>query len=77
MTLSYTYYGAAITQKIAPSGINITHRADGDPSQGGLPIEDPAAALTMVGWKPVTVEESACSQPRLFTGFTMQRDIGR
>jgi len=77
VTLSYTYDGAAITQKIAPSGINITHRADGDPSQGGLPIEDPAAALTMVGWKPVTVEESACSQPRLFTGFTMQRDIGR
>ena len=77
MTLAYTYDGAAITQKIAPSGINITHRADGDPSQGGLPIEDPAAALTMVGWKPVTVEESLCSQPRLFTGFTMQRDIGR
>ena len=78
MTLAYTYDGAAITQKIAPSGINITHRADGDPSQGGLPIEDPAAALTMVGWKPVTVEESECAaQPRLFTGFTMQRDIGR
>jgi len=77
MALVYSIDGVPITQNVAPSGIEITHRADGDQSFGGIPIEDPAGALTIVGHRLFTVEEDECSQPRLFTGFTMQRDMGR
>jgi len=78
MALIYTYDGGAITHKVAPSGISLTHRADmGEASFGGIPIEDPAASLTMVGHKTFTVEEDDCAQPRLFTGWTTERGIGR
>jgi hypothetical protein len=78
VSLVYSYDGTPITHKVAPSGIQITHRADmGEASFGGIPIEDPAASLTMVGHKTFTVEEDDCAQPRLFTGWTTERDIGR
>lgn len=78
MTISYTYDGSAITHDIAPSTINIPTRADmGEAAFGGIPIEDPDRTLAIVGHKPFIVEESACSQPRLYTGWTTQRDIGR
>jgi hypothetical protein len=78
VTLAYTYDGAALTHKVAPSGIDIPQRADmGEVSMGGIPIEDPAADLTMLGHRPFTVTESACAQPRLFTGWTAERGIGR
>jgi hypothetical protein len=78
VTLAYTYDGAALTHKVAPSGIDIPQRADmGEVSMGGIPIEDPAGDLTMLGHRPFTVEESACAQPRLFTGWTAERGIGR
>jgi len=78
MALIYKYNGGAITHKVAPSGISLTHRADmGEASFGGIPIEDPAGTLALVGHKPFTVEEDDCSQPRLFTGWTTERGIGR
>ena len=78
MALIYEYDGGAIAHNIAPSGISLTHRADmGEASFGGIPIEDPAASLTLVGHKTFTVEEDDCAQPRLFTGWTTERGIGR
>jgi hypothetical protein len=77
MSLTYTYDGAAVTHNAAPSGLNVTHRADGEASFGGIPFEDPTATLVVVGHKLVTVEEDECAQPRLFTGFTTERGMGR
>jgi hypothetical protein len=77
MTLAYTYNGAAVTHKAAPSGLEITQRADGEASFGGVPFEDPGATLAVVGHKLFTVEDDACAQPRLFTGFTTERGMGR
>jgi len=78
MSLIYEYDGGVITHNVAPSDIALTHRADmGEASFGGIPIEDPAASLTLVGHKTFTVEEDDCAQPRLFTGWTTERGIGR
>jgi hypothetical protein len=78
MTLAYTYNGAPLTHDIKPSGISLPQRAEGgEASFGGVAIEDFDASLVLVGHKPFIVEESACSQPRLFTGYTTQRDKGR
>jgi len=77
MSLTYTYDGTAVTHDAAPSGLNVTHRADGEASFGGIPFEDPTASLVVVGHKLVTVEEDECAQPRLFTGFTTERGMAR
>ena len=77
MSLTYTYDGVAVTHNAAPAGLNVTHRADGEASFGGIPFEDPTASLVVVGHKLVTVEEDECAQPRLFTGFTTERAMGR
>lgn len=78
MTLSYTYDGAALAHDVAPTSLNLTQGAEGaDPSYGGLLVEDPDADLELRGHRPFIVEESACSQPRLFTGWTTERGIGR
>jgi hypothetical protein len=78
MSLIYTYDGSAISHKIEPSGISITERADmGEPSFGGVPIEDPAGSLTLLGHRPFIIEEDDCAQPRLFTGWVTERGIGR
>lgn len=67
--------GADLTAGLAPTTVQLPQRAEnGEPSFGALPIEN-GAALT--GHRPVTVEESDCSQPRLFTGYTTQRDFSR
>jgi hypothetical protein len=77
VTLSYTYDGGAVTHVAAPSALEITHRADGEASFGGVPFEDPTGTLAIVGHKLFTVEDDECAQPRLFTGFTTERGIGR
>jgi hypothetical protein len=78
MTLTYTYNGAAIAHNVAPSTASITSVAeDGEAAQSGLVIEDPAADLVTLGHRPFIIEESACAQPRLFTGWTTERGIGR
>ena len=79
MSLIYSYNGTPIAHNVAPSGINVPQRADmGEASFGGIPIEDPGATLTLFGHRPFVVDEDACdAQPRLFTGYVAQRDIGR
>lgn len=78
MTLSYTYDGAGVMHKAAPTGLEIPTRAEmGEASFGGVPLEDPGATLTTLGHRPFTVVESACAQPRLFTGYVTERGIGR
>ncbi len=78
MTLTYTYNGSALGFGIPPTKALLPQRAEvGAVSQGGVSPEDPTAALTLVGWKSFVVEESACSQPRLFTGWVGDRGIGR
>ena len=78
MTLGYTYDGAAITHNIAPSTVSLTSAAeDGEASMSGFDTEDPAASLGMLGHRAFTITESACSQPRLFTGWTTERSRGR
>ena len=78
MTLAYTYDGASLTHKIAPSSIEVGSRLDrGNVEEGSVVIEDPTGNLTLTGLRPFVVEESACSQPRLFTGYLASREIGR
>lgn len=81
MSLTITYdddgYGGGqeLADLVAPSTIQVPQRAEnGEPSFGAIPAENGAA---LVGHKPFVVEESACSQPRLFTGYTTQRDFAR
>lgn len=55
----------------------LTSAADGTASYGGVIVDDPSGAVTSTGWKAVRVEENACSQPRLFTGYVIDRTISR
>ena len=78
MTLSTTYDGAALGYNVPPSAISLPARAEnGEVSFGSLPVEDPTAALTLTGHRPIYLAESACSQPRLFTGYVTSRDVAR
>ncbi|HUT76766.1 MAG TPA: hypothetical protein VM285_03715, partial [Polyangia bacterium] len=78
MTLTFTYDGAAVTHNIAPSTVSITSAAEqGEVAMSGLMIEDPDSDLSTLGHRPFIIEDDACSQPRLFTGWTTERDIGR
>jgi hypothetical protein len=40
-------------------------------------IDDPNGALSVTEWKQVTIEESACTQPRLFTGYVHEVRVVR
>jgi hypothetical protein len=78
MTLTYTYDGAALTHDIAPTSVSLPSSAEkGEPSMGSLIVEDPGATLALRGHRPFVIEESACSQPRLWTGWTTERGSGR
>ncbi len=78
MSLSYTYNGAAFEGSVPPSSLSPTQMADGGQAAfGGLVVDDAAAEILTVGHKAFTVEESDCSQPRLFTGWTTERDMAR
>jgi hypothetical protein len=78
VTLSYTYDGADLGYLIPPTKLNLPNRAElGSIDIGGVSPEDPAASLAMAGWRPFHVDESACSQPRLFTGWVFDRNVGR
>lgn len=78
MSLSYTYNGSAFVGSVPPSSLNPTSLANvGETGMGGLVVDDVGAAQLLVGHKAFTIEESACSQPRLFTGWTTQRDMAR
>jgi hypothetical protein len=76
--LSYTYDGSALGFDVPPTKATLTSRAElGSISTGGVSPEDPTAALALVGWKSFHVDESDCSQTRLFTGWVADRNIGR
>jgi len=78
VTLEYTYNGGSMTHAVAPSTLSLPSRAwRGSIEEGSVAIEDPSGNLTLVGLKPFHVEESACTQPRLFTGYLGARAIGR
>ena len=78
MSLTLTYDGSVITPDFRPSTISIPVRAhNGEAETGVIPVEDADATLTIVGHRPFIVEESACSQPRLFTGWTVVRGYAR
>ena len=78
MSLTVTVNGTAIVDAIPPSSIGAQHRAeDGDVGFGGFLVDDPGATITTTGHHSVVVEESACSQPRLFLGYLAERDISR
>ena len=78
MTLVYYYDAAPLTHGVKPSAVNLPTRADnGEAAMGGVPVEDPDADLAIVGHRPFYVTETECAQPRLWTGWTQERGIGR
>jgi hypothetical protein len=78
MTLLLTYDGTTVAHDFARSTVSITSVAeDGEAAQSGIVIEDPGSTLELLGHRPFIVEEDTCSQPRLFTGWTTERSIGR
>ncbi len=78
MGLEFTNDGVPLTHGVKPSTVNLATRAEmGEAEIGLVPVEDPNATLVTVGLRPWIVEEAECSQPRLFTGYIGNRDIGR
>jgi len=79
MTLSYLYNGSALTHDIAPSTASIESVAEqGASAFSSFQADDPDATLELLGHRPAIIEESACAaQPRLFTGWTTERGVGR
>jgi hypothetical protein len=78
MSIDVSVDGISILDGIPPSSIQASANADhGETAFGGFDVEDPNATLTITGFHPVTITESACSQPRLFTGWTSTREVGR
>lgn len=78
MSLSLTVDGVAVLAGVPPTSIAATQIADdGNAGHGGFNIEDPGADVLTVGHKPVIIQETECSQPRLFTGWTTVRNMGR
>lgn len=84
MSLEFTYDdggsggGDELSAYVKPSTISVPSRAEmGDTGNGVIPLDDMAGTVEIVGHQPFIVEESACSQPRLFTGWVVERDYGR
>jgi hypothetical protein len=76
--LHFTYDGAPLGYDVPPTKISIPQRAElGEISMGSISPEDPTSALTLVGHRPIIIEELDCAQPRLFTGWTVERNMGR
>ena len=78
MSLNVTVTGTPILEGIPPSSISAQMRADdGDAGFGGFLIDDPDATVSTTGHKLLVIEETACSQPRIFTGYLTERQISR
>jgi hypothetical protein len=78
VSLTFDYDGSEITHGIAYDGVTLPTAAEqGEASFGAVPVQDPDGTFSVIGHRPFTVEESACSQPRLWTGWTTQRDYAR
>ena len=55
----------------------ISRAENGALGVGGFPIDDPAGSLNLVGLKEVYINETACSDVRMWTGFMQDRTITR
>lgn len=78
MSLNVLIDGDPILEGIPPTSLTPTQRADsGEVGFGGFVIEDPSALVTTTGHRSLVIEETECSQPRLFTGYLTDRNIGR
>lgn len=76
--IEITYDGAPLAADVPPTKISVPQRAElGTQSNGGISPEDPAASLNLTGWRPIHIDELDCSQPRLFTGYVFDRNVGR
>ena len=77
MTLSYTCDNNPI-DTVKPSTVSVSSAAEGgEIAMSGLVVEDPDGEFASLGHRPFTIDEGACDQQRLFTGWTMDRGIGR
>lgn len=80
MTRSYSVGGVAVpanTVRTADGIPGLTSRADGTYATGSIIVDDPAGAYSFLDLQLFTVTESACSQPRLFTGYTINTTVSR
>lgn len=80
MGLTFKYNGAAVTGKInLADGIDgFTTAANmGELGTAEVDIEDSAGSADYIGWKTFSADESACSVPRVWTGFITDRPIVR
>lgn len=78
MTLFAYLNGSDVGNKIRLNDMGLTSQADGSPGFGGIVFDDEAATLTVRGWMPVVVKETACvSAPVLFDGFVADRRYSR
>ena len=55
----------------------VEHAFRGEVGQGGFDLDDPTASYSVVGLKQVLVSESTASPTRIFTGYTIDRGLGR
>ena len=77
MSLVVKVDGVTLTT-VQPSSVEAVTMADqGQAGFGGILLDDATAAQNIVGHKLVTIEETSCSQPRIFTGWTTSRDVSR
>lgn len=49
----------------------------GEPTIAGIVVDDPEGSLDIDGWHEFWVNETACSKPRIFTGWIFGRTISR
>ena len=80
MSLVFTYGGVDLGTAAVRLG-----KIDGLPSaaekctiaQGGVPVDDPSGTLSLGPLETFTVDETACTPARLYTGFATARDTDR
>lgn len=85
MTIVFRYDGALLPYQSVRmtggstggvAGLPSAARA-GEPSVAGIQIDDPAGIYNFSGWHEFTVDETACSKPRIFTGWLGAKRISR
>jgi hypothetical protein len=76
VSISVIYDGTPLTDAVEDEDIDgLASAANyGEVGSGGMPIR---SSSPIVGWKSLVVEESACSVPRIWTGYIADRPIQR
>ena len=80
MTQFFTYDGVDLgnaSVRLEEGVPGFTSNADGSFGVGGLRIDDPTGALTFTQLQEFSHNETACSQPRTFTGYLWNMRVGR